>query len=418
MRRRTLAIVIAAAAVAAILIVGVVTAGAQSPSSLPTIGVQTLLQNVASNAAKTTAVNGDFSWSNGLLGSTSLLSLGGSQTPTGLSSLLLGGSGRLWLQDGKMRLESQGQNGDLVAIVNGATAWTWDSVANTATKYALPNQVAGTSAPLPAPSSSVDPATAIAGLIAKLAPTASLSMGDGQVVAHQDAYILKLTPVSQTTTVAAIEVAIDGRRWVPLRVQVFAKGASGAVLSAGFTNVSYTPAPDSLFSFTPPSGARVVHKDLSNALQGLQSAAAAEPQAGKNAGPLTLAQAKSAAPFLLTPASTAGLAFQGAFVTPSTSQDATTPAAAQPTVALLHYGTGYGSLLVVETPASARQDSEIAQQLGQLSMIGKTMVNSMPAIKLQTSLGSGVTFTQGGVRVVVVGLVPFGDITEIARSLQ
>ena len=122
MRRRTLAIVIAAAAVAAILIVGVVTAGAQSPSSLPTIGVQTLLQNVASNAAKTTAVNGDFSWSNGLLGSTSLLSLGGSQTPTGLSSLLLGGSGRLWLQDGKMRLESQGQNGDLVAIVNGATA--------------------------------------------------------------------------------------------------------------------------------------------------------------------------------------------------------------------------------------------------------------------------------------------------------
>ena len=134
MRRRTLAIVIAAAAVAAILIVGVVTAGAQSPSSLPTIGVQTLLQNVASNAAKTTAVNGDFSWSNGLLGSTSLLSLGGSQTPTGLSSLLLGGSGRLWLQNGKMRLESQGQNGDLVAIVNGTTAWTWDSVTNTATE--------------------------------------------------------------------------------------------------------------------------------------------------------------------------------------------------------------------------------------------------------------------------------------------
>ena len=55
-------------------------------------------------------------------------------------------------------------------------------------------------------------------------------MGDQQVVAHQDAYILKLIPVSQTTTVAAIEVAVDGRRWVPLRVQVFAKGASGAAL--------------------------------------------------------------------------------------------------------------------------------------------------------------------------------------------
>jgi hypothetical protein len=46
------------------------------------------------------------------------------------------------------------------------------------------------------------------------------------------------------------------------------------------------------------------------------------------------------------------------------------------------------------------------------------MVKSMPATKLQTSLGSGVTFTQGGVRVVVVGLVPFSDITQIAGSLQ
>ena len=87
-------------------------------------------------------------------------------------------------------------------------------------------------------------------------------------------------------------------------------------------------------------------------------------------------------------------------------------------MALLHYGTGFGSVLMVETPANARQDSQIAQQLGQLSMVGKTIVNSMPAIKLQTSLGSGVTFSQGGVRVVVVGLVPFSDITQIAGSLQ
>ena len=284
MRRRTLFIVIASVVLAAILIVGVVTAGATGSSSLPTISVSTLLQNVASNASKTTAINGDFAWSNGLLGSTSLLSLGGSQTPTGLSSLLLGGSGRLWLQDGKMRLESQGQNGDLVAIVNGTTAWTWDSVTSTATKYALPTPAADTSSPMAAPSNSLSPTTAIANLIAKLAPTATLSLGDQQVVAHRDAYILKLTPTSPTTTVAAIEVAIDGQRWVPLRLQVFAKGESGAVLSAGFASVSYKPVAAGLFSFTPPSGATVAHKDLSNSLQGLQSAAA-EPQAAKKRRP-------------------------------------------------------------------------------------------------------------------------------------
>jgi outer membrane lipoprotein-sorting protein len=416
MRRRTLFIVIASVVLAAILIVGVVTAGATGSSSLTTISVPTLLQNVASNAAKTTAINGDFAWSNGLLGSSSLLSLGGSQTPTGLSSLLLGGSGRLWLQDGKMRLESQGQNGDLVAIANGTTAWTWDSVTNTATQYALPTQSASSATTSPEPSSSLDPTTAIANLIAKLAPTATLSLGDQQVVAHRDAYILKLTPLSQTTTVGAIEVAIDGRRWVPLRLQVFAKGANSAALSAGFTSVSYKPASAALFAFTPPSGATVAHKDLSNSLQGLQSAAAAEPKAAQNATqhtPLTLAQAKTAAPFLLTPASTpAGLEFQGAFVTPTTSQGTTTK------VAVLHYGAGFGSVLVVETPASAQQDRQIAQQLGQLSMIGKTTVNGTSATKLQTSLGSAVTFTQGAVRVVVVGLVPFSDLTQIAGSLQ
>jgi hypothetical protein len=264
-----------------------------------------------------------------------------------------------------------------------------------------------------APSSSLDPTTAIANLIAKLAPTATLSLGDQQVVAHRDAYILKLTPTSPTTTVAAIEVAIDGHRWVPLRVQVFAKRDSSAVLSAGFSSVSYTRASDRLFAFTPPSGATVAHKDLSSSLRGLQSAATAQPQISKKASPLTLAQAENAASFVLAPSSTpTGLKFQGAFVTPITSQGITTK------LAVLHYGTSFGSVVVVETPASARQDSQIAQQLGQLSMIGKTTVKGATATKLQTSLVSAVTFTQGGVRVVVVGLVPFGDITQIAGSLK
>jgi outer membrane lipoprotein-sorting protein len=419
MRRRTLFILIAVVAAVAILIIGVVSAGAKGASNLPAIGVQQLLQNVATNAHKTTAVNGEFAWSNDLLGTSSLLSLGGNQTPSGLSSLLQGGSGRVWLQDGKARLESQGQNGDFIAVVNGTTAWTWDSMTNTATAYALPTS-AGTATPMPAPSASIDPATAIAHLIQKLAPTATLSVSGQEVVANQDAYILKLTPVSPITSFGSIEVAIDGQRWVPLRVQVFAKGGSSAVLSAGFKSVSYQPGADSLFTFTPPSGATVVHKDLSKSLQGAQPGAGAEPKGEKHAAqhkPLTLAQAETAAPFLLTPSSTpAGLEFKGAFVTPT--KGAATGTADHPNVAVLHYGAGYGSVLVIETPANAKQDRQIEQQLGQISMIGKTTVNGTQATKLQTSLGSALTFTQGGVRVVVVGLVPFGDITQIASSLN
>ncbi len=430
MRRRTIALLAAAAAVVVALVV-VVTAAAQSPSTLPPITVSDLLNNVATKAQGTTAVSGDVAWSNGLLGGSSLLSLGGTQTPGGLSSLLTGGSGRVWAQDGKVRLESQGQNGDFVVVGNGATVWTWDSMTTTATQYTLPAH-AGSSTPTPSPASSLDPATAISRLIARLAPTATLSVDGQATVAGRQTYTLTLTPTSSLTSVGSVTVAIDGQRWVPLQVQVFAKGDTTAVLSAGFKTVSFSPSADSLFTFTPPSGATIVHKTVKApaALKGMTG----NDTAGKTAQhrPLTLAQAKAQAPFLLTPSSTpAGVEFRGAFVTPtkgtSTASPATglTPAqrnavagfAGHPT-AVLAYGTGFGTVVVVESRTTAAQDAQIAQGLGQVSMIGKATVNGAPAVRLQTSLGSVVTFRQGDVRVVVAGLVPWSVVDQVAGSLH
>ena len=178
-------------------------------------------------------------------------------------SLLTGGSGRVWAQDGKVRLESQGQNGDFVVVGNGATVWTWDSMTTTATQYTLPaHPGSSTTAPTPSPASSLDPATAISRLIARLAPTATLSVDGQATVAGRQTYTLTLTPTSSLTSVGSVTVAIDGQRWVPLQVQVFAKGDATAVLSAGFKTVSFSPSADSLFTFTPPSGATIVHKTV------------------------------------------------------------------------------------------------------------------------------------------------------------
>jgi len=85
---------------------------------------------------------------------------------------------------------------------------------------------------------------------------------------------------------------------------------------------------------------------------------------------------------------------------------------------VLDYGSGFGTVLVIESKTTAAQDAQLQQQLGQLSTIGKTTVNGQPATKLQTPLGSAVTFRQGDVRVVVVGLVPWSDVTQIAGSLR
>jgi outer membrane lipoprotein-sorting protein len=431
MRRRTVAL-IAVGAVIAVALVVAVTAGAQGPSNLPPITVSQLLQNVATKAHDTTAISGDVAWSNDLLGGTSLLSLGGNQTPTGLASLLTGGSGRVWAQNGKVRLESQGQGGDFVAVGNGGTVWTWDSMTTTATQYTLPVAAGGTPSASPSPNASLDPATVIGGLIQKLAPNATLSVGGQASVAGQQTYTLTLTPTSPITTFGSVTVAIDGRRWVPLRVQVFAKGDSTPVMSAGFKNVSFGSVSNSLFTFTPPGGAKVVHKTVS-APQGAKSMAGLGGATGNSAAqhkPLTLAQAKSQAPFLLTPSSTpTGIEFKGAFVTTAATagkapsgltagqQQALAALAKHPT-AVLDYGSGFGTVVVIESKTTSAQDAQIQQQLGQVSQIGKTTVNGMPATKLQTSLGSAVTFRQGDVRVVVAGLVPWSDVTQIAGSLQ
>jgi outer membrane lipoprotein-sorting protein len=431
MRRRTIALLAAAAAVVVALVV-VVTAAAQSPSSLPSITVSELLNNVASKAQGTTAVSGDVAWTNGLLGGSSLLSLGGTQTPGGLSSLLTGGSGRVWAQNGKVRLESQGQNGDFVVVGSGATVWTWDSMTTTATQYSLPVRAgASMASPAPSPAASLDPATAISRLIARLAPTATLSIDGQATVAGHRTYTLTLTPTSSLTSVGSVKVAIDGARWVPLRVQVFAKGDSTAVLSAGFKRVSFAPSANSLFTFTPPSGATIVRKTVkAPAFKGMTGNEAA----GKTARhkPLTLAQAKARAPFLLTPASTpAGVEFRGAFVTPTQGTSNAAPAtgltpaqrhalagfAKRPT-AVLVYGSGFGTVVVLESRTTAAQDAQIAQGLGQVSMIGKATVDGAPAVRLQTSLGSVVTFRQGDVRVVVAGLVPWSVVDQVAGSLH
>jgi outer membrane lipoprotein-sorting protein len=430
MRRRTIALLVATVAVVVALVV-VVTAAAQGPSSLPSVTVSELLNNVATKAQGTTAVSGDVAWSNGLIGGSSLLSLGGTQTPGGLSSLLTGGSGRVWAQAGKVRLESQGQNGDFVVVGSGATVWTWDSMTTTATQYTLPAQAgSSTASPAPSPAASLDPATAISRFIARLAPTATLSVDGQATVAGRQTYTLTLTPTSSLTSVGSVTVAIDGERWVPLQVQVFAKGDTTAVLSAGFKTVSFSPSSDSLFTFTPPSGATIVHKTVkAPVLKGMGGSDAAGKTAHK---PLTLAQAKAQAPFLLTPASTpAGVEFRGAFVTPTRGASAATPAAGltpaqrkaltgfgkHPT-AVLAYGTGFGTVVVVESRTTTAQDAQIAQGLGQVAMIGKATVNGTPAVRLQTSLGSVVTFRQGDVRVVVAGLVPWSVVEQVAGSLR
>jgi hypothetical protein len=77
------------------------------------------------------------------------------------------------------------------------------------------------------------------------------------IVAGEDSYQLVLAPKSSGSLIGQVRIALDGTRNVPLRVQVFAKGAKSPAIQIGFTSVSFVKPAPANFTFRPPAGAKV-----------------------------------------------------------------------------------------------------------------------------------------------------------------
>jgi outer membrane lipoprotein-sorting protein len=414
------------------LVAGLVAARAQGSTSLPSITPAELLNKMATGAGDTTSVSGAFTWTNGLLPASDLAGLtGGGQSaaPTSVTSLLMGGSGRLWAQKGSgVRFEAQGNGGDFVVVGGKDGAWTYSSAANTATQITLPagQGAPGASpsasfAPSPSASSEPDPLAMITQKLQQLAPTATVAVSQEQV-AGQQSYILTLTPTSPTTIFGSVKVAVDGTRFVPLRVEVFAKGAAKPALSAGFTgHVSYGKIDASMFTFTPPKGATIKHQTITSPSKPGGAASTTPKTLAQHEAPLTLAQAVTKANglglTLTVPTQSslpASLTFKGAAVL--------APAKGHGAVAVLHYGNGFGSVALVETQPAAGQTPKttLQQQLAKLpqGLLTKTTVNGAQGWELSTSLFNAVVWQQGKVTFVAAGSVPLATITQLTGSLH
>jgi hypothetical protein len=70
-------------------------------------------------------------------------------------------------------------------------------------------------------------------------------------------YELSLTPRDARSLIGSVRLAVDSETSVPLRVQVFARGAQEPAFETGFTDVQFDQPAASVFSFTPPPGAKV-----------------------------------------------------------------------------------------------------------------------------------------------------------------
>lgn len=191
--------------------------------------------------------------------------------PTSLASLLTGSHTlKVYYQDAKhFRFALPQTMSETDIIRNGSTVWLWESERNSVTKFTLPADSAGSAgsagsavsarahkaisqANLPA----LTPQQAANEALAAVGKTTVVSVDSTASVAGQPAYQLVLAPKDARSTIGSIRIAIDGKTGVPLRVQVFAKGAASPAFQVGYTDLSYVAPSPANFAFSPPAGAK------------------------------------------------------------------------------------------------------------------------------------------------------------------
>jgi hypothetical protein len=141
--------------------------------------------------------------------------------------------------------------GERDVVRNGSTVWFWDSAKNSAEKITASGTGTAGDATTMTPQSAADEA------IARITPSTDVTVDTTTSVAGHAAYTLVLTPKASDTTVGSVRIAVDGTTGLPLRVQLFARGAGSPAFDVAFSQLDYSVPAASRFDFTAPSGAKV-----------------------------------------------------------------------------------------------------------------------------------------------------------------
>jgi len=447
--RSKLAIYVALGLVAAVaLVVGVVAvAGAGSSASLPALSAAELMGKMAGSRGDVQAVSGEISWKNDLFGDLGSAAQMG-QMPA-QSPLTSNGSGRLWVSDAGMRVESQGSGGDQVAGASKATrtAWTYDSATNAVRRWVLTGDVPANE-PMPSPSAAMMTPAAIGMYLQRLAPYATVDVAGQGTVAGREVYLLRMTPVADDTALGAVQASIDGETMMPLRLEVFAKSGGAAVLQFGFDSVSYDPIDAALYDLTPPAGAKVTTKQIDPSQMKGEVGAKAQSGSPADGAPseadkaahqklarralLTLDQAQSLVDYQIAAARDyTARPFRWAYVfdngLPVTALgdpvfqmmgagmggDASAPQMGPASVLL--YGGGFGAIALAQTKTTP----ELDKQLKQLpALVDTTTVNGAQVRSMTTPLGGVYIWQQGDTTLMAGGMVTKADLDAFVSSVR
>ncbi|MFD3357268.1 LolA family protein [Streptomyces fradiae] len=98
--------------------------------------------------------------------------------------------------------------------------------------------------------------------------TTSVTVEGTARVAGRDAYQLVVKPRQSGSTIGAVKVAVDAANGVPLKFTLLPSAGGAAAVDVGFTKVDFSKPDPSVFTFTPPKGAKVVEGGAEGAAGG------------------------------------------------------------------------------------------------------------------------------------------------------
>jgi outer membrane lipoprotein-sorting protein len=312
------------------------------------------------------------------------------------SALMSGASGRLWAtNDGRGRLELQSDAGDVQVVWNRSVVTVFDASSNTVYRAKLPAQRSegkdsGSKQGIPT-------VAQIRDLLAKLGAHVEISAARPVNVGSRPAYSVRVAPKHDGGLLGAAELAWDAARPVPLRVGIYAQGASSPVLELRVSHISYGAIPTSDVAVSPPAGAKTI--DLGS----LGTNRDEHHGLGRKNEPQGLQAVQAAAPFLVTaPAKLVGLP----------RQDVRLVGGADSNGALVVYGHGLGAIVVFERKAAGGAPGAQLGSLPEVSIDGAT------GHELATQLGTILTWKRGGVSYVLAGSLPSAAAEAAARELK
>jgi outer membrane lipoprotein-sorting protein len=353
----------------------------------------------AASAPQVTGITARIQFTNNLISSSDI---------QGTDPILNGATGRLWMSnDGRLRLELQGDNGDAQVVVNNGSFSIYDPMTNTVYKGTLP-QHSGTQT---SKTEAIPTVAQIQTDINRLAQHWDLVGPTPRNVAGQPAYKIKISPRHSGGLLGQVQLAWDAARGIPLGIALYSTQSSSPVLELKATSISYGPVSAGVFKLSPPAGAKVVRIATAAAGKSAHKAGKAAKQQAHTE--ITGAAAvQSHLPFTLAaPATAGGLQQQSVQLLDWGGSPA----------ALVTYGEGLGGIAVIEQSAQGQTAPSSSSSQGGGDQQGLSLptvsINGATGTELDTALGTVIRFSKGGVAYTVLGSVPPIAAENAAKAL-